>query len=116
MDVIIEPVERPAKFEAFTEEEWKAARKLGPLKVADSTALENIRNSKGLYRIQPEKVATAQVELKRPEDMTLQELAQEMAAWGKPPQKQMSRKQATDAVLKFREQGAALIVDDGDAE
>jgi ssDNA-binding replication factor A large subunit len=38
----------------FTEDEYKAAEKTGPLKVPYGTAMENLKNSKGLYEIQQE--------------------------------------------------------------
>lgn len=112
------PVEKPKRFEdvAFTQDEYRAAAKRGPVTVPAPTALEALKNGKGLYRIKPEEktIAVEIKALKEPEDMTNQELFAEMASYGKPPRKQMARKAAVEFVSKLRQEAADLIVDDED--
>lgn len=52
----IEPVERPKSFDdvEFTMKEWDTATKVGKVTVPFPTAMEALRNSKGLYRVAPE--------------------------------------------------------------
>lgn len=49
----IKPVDRPKSFAEvkFTQAEWEAATKVGMLRLPYGTAMENIRLSKGLYKI-----------------------------------------------------------------
>lgn len=64
MDAKIVPVAKPARFAevAFTEDEWKAAFKVGPMVVPMSTAQDNVRMSRGLYEIEQPK--RSEVDLK----------------------------------------------------
>lgn len=115
--VTITLVEEPASFEKvkFTTKDYAAAKKVGDLRVPHGTAMENIRNSKGMYRIKPEPDAVKEIEfkgLKDPADMTSSELAAEMTAHGKAPKKQIKRSVAVKFVRDLREKAAALIVDD----
>jgi len=110
------PVEKPKAFTEveFSQEDYRAAVKAGPVVVPAVTALEALRNSRGLYRIKSEeKPIEVQVKaLKEPEDMTNQELFAEMASYGKPPHKKMTRTVAVDFVRDLRAKAADLIVDD----
>lgn len=60
----IRPVAKPLDFKAvkFTMADWEAATKRGILTVPYVTALENIRQSRGLYEFVPE--AKAEMEVK----------------------------------------------------
>jgi hypothetical protein len=115
--VQIKPVPQPESFTAvkFTQEDWKAANKLGTLTVPAVTAVEALKNSKGLYKIVDEAAATVQVEfqgLKDPEQMTSQELVAEMTSHGKPPRKRMERKTAVNYIKDLRAKAAEMIIDD----
>lgn len=57
-EVTIKVVEKPASFEGvkFTLQDWETASKKAPaLTLPAASALENVKNSKGLYEIVPEK-------------------------------------------------------------
>ena len=62
--VDIQPVPEPKSFKdvKFTKIEWEGAAKLGKIRCPYVTAMENIRQSKGLYQIVPDKLP--EVELK----------------------------------------------------
>ncbi|WP_065325797.1 hypothetical protein [Tritonibacter mobilis] len=113
----IKPCEKPASFadEKFTQADWQAAWKLGPKTVPAVTAMEAVRNSKGMYQIHVEEQETVKVELqglKAPEQMSPSELVAEMTSHGKPPRKKMDRKTAVAFVKDLREKAEAFIVDD----
>lgn len=113
----IKPCDKPASFEdvKFTQAEWQAAVKLGVKTVPAVTAIEAVRNSRGLYQIKVEEQETLKVELKGladPEQMTSLELVAEMTAHGKPPRKKMQRATAIAFVKDLREKASAMIVDD----
>ena len=113
----IKPCEKPASFadEKFTQADWQAAWKLGPKTVPAVTAMEAVRNSKGLYQIHVEEKEPIKVELqglKAPEEMTAAELVAEMTSHGKPPRKKMERKAAVAFVKELREKAEAFIVED----
>lgn len=113
----IKPCEKPASFAEvkFTQADWQAASKLGAKTVPAVTAMEAVRNSKGMYQIHVEEQETVKVELqglKDPEQMTASELVAEMTSHGKPPRKKMDRKTAVAFVKDLREKAEAFIVDD----
>lgn len=115
----IRPVKKPKTFSnmKFLKVDWVKADILGPLEVPYPTAIEAIRNSKGLYEFVPEAIVdAAQIvsTLKSPDEMSGLELAQEMTAFGKPPQKKMNRSKAVEFVISLREKAASMIVDDDD--
>ena len=118
--VTIEPVERPVSFSGshFREQEWVDANKRGPVEVTAVTAMEAIRNSRGLYRIRAEKQAVeVQIKgLKPVEDMTPEELMMEMTAHGKPPRKRIPRGKAVEFVKELRAAAVAMIFDDEPVE
>lgn len=110
----IAAVDKPKSFDKFTEKDWTAANKLGVLEVPAQTALENVKLSKGLYRILPD---TREVEivlkgLSPVEEMDGQALYAEMASHGKPPRKQMNMEKARAFVSELREKAAAMITDE----
>lgn len=101
----------------FLKDDYLKAKKKGDLVVSYGTAMENIKNSRGMYRIKPEPKAEVEVklaELKDPSDMTKEELAQEMAQWGKPLKtgKPVTRSAVEKAIRLAREKAADLITDD----
>lgn len=115
--VVIAPVAKPKSFSdvKFTEDEWKKATKGGALTMPMVTAMANIKNSKGLYKIQPlPSEIAATPKLPDPTEMTSAQIAQELAAYGKAPQKQMARSKAIEFLRELREKSAAMIVDDED--
>lgn len=63
MDAKIVPVAKPASFDdvKFTRLEYETAVRIGPMVVPMSTALENIKASRGLYEIEPIKRAEVDV-------------------------------------------------------
>jgi hypothetical protein len=112
----IVPVDIPKSFGdvKFTQAEYAAVKKTGPQVVPAITAMEALRNGKGVYRIKSEK-QTFEIEikgLKDPDEMDNSELFAEMASHGKPPRKQMARAAAVKFVGDLREKAAAMIVDD----
>lgn len=117
-DLIIAPVEKPTSFNdkavQFSKDEWEAANKQGEIKVPAVTAMEALKNGRGLWRIKPQDQPKEVVikSLKEPEEMTTKELAEEMALRGKPPRKQMSRAIAVDFIKKLRAEAVELIIDD----
>ena len=115
--VVIEPVDKPKSFEdvKFSQAQWDKAVKTGPLLVPYGTARENMKLSGGMYRIRPDESNVVEVKMKgvkSVEDMDGAELAAEMAAWGKPPRKAMTKTKAREFVLELREAGAKMVVDD----
>ena len=84
------PVDKPTAFEdvKFTQAEWNAANKVGAVEVPAVTALEAIRQSKGMYRIKgeerPKEVTIGNRSLR---DMTNPELKILAAQLGKPIRK-----------------------------
>lgn len=115
--VTIQPVEKPKSFAdvKFTEAEWNEAVKVGPKEVPMGTAMEALRNSKGLYQIKREaKEVDVVIHAKPVSEMSAVELAAEMTAHGKPPRKKMNRKDAMAFVEKLREEAAKFIVDEDD--
>lgn len=115
--VKIVPVAEPSSFSEvkFSQKEWQAAKKLGTQTVPAVTAVEALRNSKGLYKIVDEAAATVQVELKGlkdPEDMNSEELVAELTAHGKAPRKRMKRETAVNYVKDLRAKAVAMIIDD----
>lgn len=118
MQVEIRPVAKPRSFDSvkFTQKDWEAAAKKGALVVDGATALENIRNSKGLYEFVPEKKIKLEVEAKAPSEMTALEIAAELTAHGKPPQKKMKRATAEAFILELREKAAGMIIEDDEDE
>ncbi|MBL4898129.1 MAG: hypothetical protein JKX76_00645 [Colwellia sp.] len=113
----IVPVEKPKSFvdAKFSQRDWEAANKLGAQTVPAVTAVEAIRNSKGLYVIKNEEQETVKVEfkgIKDPGDMDASELVAEMTAHGKPPKKNMKRQTAVEFVKVLREKAAAFIIDE----
>ena len=117
-DLIIAPVEKPTSFNdkavQFSKDEWEAANKQGEIKVPAVTAMEALKNGRGLWRIKPQDQPKEVVikSLKEPEEMTSQELVAEMTSYGKPPRKKMNRAIAVDFVKKLRAEAAELIIDD----
>lgn len=114
-------VDEPKSFKdvKFTQADYDAAKKAGPKTVPHGTAMENIRNSKGLYRIKPEPSQVQEISLvgvKEPQDMTKAELVKELIAWGKAPKKQMTRKVCEDFIIKLRAEAAEMILDDDEDE
>ena len=98
----IEPVAKPKSFKdlGFSEADWKEASKVGPLTVPAGTAMANVKLSKGLYRFVAE-VAEVKVKTEiNPDEMSNQELAQTMIAFGKPPKKKMTRAKSVEFVTK----------------
>ena len=119
--VTIEPVAKPKSFAdvKFTEKDYDAANKAGPLVVSYGTAMENIRNSKGLYRIKPEPSQVQEVAfvgVKEPEDMTKAELVKELISWGKKPHKQMTKKKCAEFITKLRAEAAEMLLDDDEGD
>lgn len=114
--VFIEAVPKPKSFAdvKFMEKDWTEADKRGPQKVPAITALEAIKNSKGLYRIKPDQEAVEKklVSLTDPEDMTNEAIAMELTAHGKPPRKNMERKTAVKFLKELREKAAQFIIED----
>jgi hypothetical protein len=108
---IIRPVAtRPEEVSA---RDFEAAKKKGEIEVNYVTAIEALKNGKGLYEIKPEpKPQVEIVGLKEPEEMTPEELVQEMTSHGKPPRKQMSRSAAEKFIRELREKAKTMIVDD----
>ncbi len=114
--VTIKCVDEPKDFSnvAYLKKDWEAASKLPPIRVPYGTAVENMRNSKGMYRILPEK-DPIEVEIKGvkpPDEMSNQELVQVMTSFGKPPRKKMNRRAAVEFVQKLMDDAAAMIEDD----
>ena len=112
--VQIEVTDEPKSFAdvKFTKEDYLAAKKAGRVTVPMVTALQNVRLSHGLYRIvnvAPEVQVKSDV---NPDEMTNQELAQTMTAFGKPPRKKMARATAVAFVKKLMEEAAAMIGDE----
>ncbi len=116
----IVPVDKPKAFKDvdFTQEEYAAAKKKGPVEVPVATALEALRNGKGLYRIKSdEKKVEVEIKgLKDPEDMTAAELVAEMTSHGKPPRKRIERPKAVEFVRELREKAAAFIIEEDEDE
>lgn len=114
--VTIRPVNEPKSYSGvnFTQDEWKAAAKSGAKRVPFPTAVEAVRNSKGLYQIAPDRdpVEVEVKGLKDPDEMSKEELVQEMTMWGKPPRKQMARQTVVEFIRKLRSEAADLISDD----
>lgn len=115
--ITIVPVEMPESFQTvkFTQLDWKAARTAGEITAPYVTAMEALRNSRGLYRIKPAEKDTLRVEiqgLKAPAEMTSAELVAEMTSHGKPPRKRMNRETAIEFVKELRAKAEAMIVDD----
>ncbi|WP_170759988.1 hypothetical protein [Ruegeria lacuscaerulensis] len=89
------------------------AKSKGEIEVNYVTAIEALKNGKGLYELKPEpKPQVEIVGLKEPEEMSPEELVQEMTSHGKPPRKQMSRSAAEKFVRELREKAKTFIVDD----
>lgn len=110
-------VDEPKSFKdvKFTKADYDAAKKAGPKVVPHGTAMENIRNSKGLYRIKPEPSLVQEVAIvgvKEPHEMTKAELTKELISWGKAPRKQMTRKACEEFITSLRAEAAELILDD----
>ena len=118
--VNIAACEQPKSFESvrFSQKDWEAANKLGPVRVPFIAAKEAMKNSGGLYEIVKE-TETVEVTVKASKsvkEMSNEELVAEMSAFGKPPRKKMSRSSAEDFVTKLRQEAAANIVDDDEDE
>lgn len=108
---IIRPVaKRP---EAVSAADFEAAQRKGEIEVNYVTAVEALKNGNGLYELKPEpKPQVEIIGLKEPEEMSNEELVQEMIIHGKRPQKKVSRPKAIEFVRSLREQAASLIGDD----
>ena len=97
----------------FTEAEYKAAQKDGSKTVPYVTAVEAVKNSKGLYELKADPVASAEIPaMPDPAEMTSEQLYAELASHGKAPRKQMKRADAEAFILKLRAEGIAMIGDD----
>tara|TARA_R110002072_G_scaffold49433_3_gene134335 strand:- start:39 stop:401 length:363 start_codon:yes stop_codon:yes gene_type:complete len=117
--VTILAVDKPKSFTdlGFSEAEHKAAVRVGPKRVPYAVANEALKLSKGLYKIKPEKEPVeVEIKAKLPDDMTAAELVAEMTAFGKPPRKQMARKDVVAFIHKLRAEAAEMIMDDDDDE
>lgn len=93
----------------------KEAKKRGNVECPAITAVEAVRNSKGLYQIKPEESEASKVELvglKDPEQMTSEELVVELTAHGKAPRKRMKRETAVNYVKELRAKAVEMIIDD----
>lgn len=114
--VKIEVVSKPKSFDAvkFSEAEWKVAKAAGSIDVPAGTALENLRNSRGMYRIVPDQKAVEIIlkGLSPVDEMDGPALFAEMASHGKPPRKNMPRSKAREFVASLRAEAAEMIVDD----
>jgi len=111
--IVIIPVDK--KPEGVDAKTFAAAKKAGAIECNYQTAIENIRNSGGLYMIKPDEKPEVQLApLPEPEDMSVEDLAREMSQWGKPlvGNKPVSRKKVVAAIKSFRENASKLIVDD----
>lgn len=100
-------------------EAWEKAKKLGAIECNAVTAIENVRNSGGIYMVKPEAKIEVEVTtpgLKDPLSMKPEELKEEMIAWGKPPRKKMTFKDAAAFVQKLRDDATGLIEDQGDID
>lgn len=93
--VTIRAVEKPKSFAdvKFTQTDWEAATKAGPKTVSRVTAMEALRNSKGLYQIEAEKKAEVEVKIAgmSVSQMDVPQLKVIAAAFGKPIRKQMTK-------------------------
>lgn len=95
--------------DAATKASFEAAKKRGPFQVDYPTALENVKLSGGMYKIQQDEAAqtTAPRQL---EDMSNEELKLLMLQTGITPQKQMKRAEIIKAIqIKL---GEVEITDD----
>ena len=107
VDVTIEPVEKPeAGFRDthFRKEDWEKAVAKGSLVVPMSTAMEAIRNSKGMYRIKvdvpTEQVAVRETALEDMDTRSLKLLAMQAGInlGGRGAKKQIARKDLIEAI------------------
>lgn len=91
----------------------EAAKKAGPKTVSRVTAVEAIRNSRGLYRIvaaEPEATAITEVRL---EDRSSDELKVMMLSLGITPRKQMKRTEII-TLIQSRLDAVEIVGDDED--
>lgn len=113
-NVKIAPVAKPKSFAdvQFTKEDWDAATKQGPITVPRATAVEALRNSKGLYHIAGEKKAesnaVASVSI---DDMSAEELKLMALRLGKPIRKKAIRLSDLKRVVRTA-LGAVKVIDD----
>lgn len=117
--VVLAPVPKPETFNglAFDAKTHAEAVKMGEKTMPYSVARENVKLSKGLYRMKmPEQEVAKQPELTAVEDLTPQALLAELTMYGKAPRKQMARRDAEKFLTKLRAEAVALIVDDVDDE
>jgi hypothetical protein len=113
--VIIAPVVKPKSFEGlpFTGQQYADAVKAGEKLVPMVTALEAVRNSKGLYRIKPTAAEQAKApRLPDPLEMSREAVFAELTMYGKAPQKQMAITKAREFLSELRAKSAEMIVDD----
>ncbi|PZQ99206.1 MAG: hypothetical protein DI533_00415 [Cereibacter sphaeroides] len=83
--------------DAGEKEAFAKIKKARPIEVDYVTAMENVSQSGGMYRIQPETTQT-EVVVRNLEDMTTEELKIQMLAVGVTPQKQMKRAEVISAI------------------
>lgn len=116
--VTIKPVDEPKSFAdvKFTEADFKAAKRVGAIKVPFPTAIEAVKQSKGLYQIVTDKkVVELEIKgMKAPVEMTNEELALEASAHGKPLRKRISRAKLIEFITSLREASVEFITDDED--
>ncbi len=76
MPLMVEIETNPAfkPTDAAAKEAWEAARKAGRVSVAYMTAMENVRNSGGLYRLAAKAAEKSPVSERDLEDMSVAEL------------------------------------------
>lgn len=100
------------------DEEAAIVKAIGPrersMELAYSTALENVRNSSGLYRIKAEEAPTAARVHMSVDDMDHEQLLLTLLNLGIKPQKRLTRQQAVGLVKK--KMGEIEIVDEDDTE
>lgn len=97
---------------AETKAVYDEIKKKGPFLVDYVTAMENIANSGGMYAVVSQAAESAKAEVRRIEDMSLDELKVVMLSLGIKPEKQMKR---TDVVrLVLSKMTDIDIVEDGE--
>lgn len=118
MQVTIKPVEKPKSFAdvKFTEKDWNEAAKKGAIRVPRVTAMEALKNSKGLYQIEAEK--KQEVDLKiggmAVEEMSNMELKLTATRLGVTIRKKSIKR--SDLISLVRGKLDDLVVEDDDAE
>lgn len=118
--VTIQPVKEPKSFTEvkFTQEEYKAAARAGAKSVPWVTAMEALKNGKGLYEMAAEPRAEVDVKVggTRIEDLDNNELRLMAMRSGKTLRKKSYKRSELIAIVKDSLEAIAVVDDDSEIE